>query len=203
MSLPSLDLGNGPVRHPDCCLSLSSVSLQLLAQTFSSNNPTSTTLTVLSIGSGSGLLEALLNAHIQSPRPTGSSQSAALGIEGVEVQRSSSKDPVNKYLPEQAIFSVKGTWAVVSRLWDPDVSALLFVYPRQPALVSEYVKAVVEQDLAVKTAVWLGPMADWVDFEACFHTRQETEGSTFKVDTLSRGSDAGLDDYEMMVVLKR
>jgi hypothetical protein len=193
MDLPKLYSQEAPVRFPICCLSISNKLLQILTDVFSNTALSDETPTVLSIGSGSGILEALLLAHLQSR--------SLLNIEGVEVQQLGGKAPVNRYLPEQAIYTVRGTWDVISRLQDPDVTALMFVYPRQPGLISEYIKAITEQGLKVQVIVWLGPMADWEVFEPCFSTRNGTE--QFVVSERRQGAEAGLDEYELMAVVRR
>ncbi|CAJ0539983.1 Ff.00g073240.m01.CDS01 [Fusarium sp. VM40] len=193
MDLPELDSQGAPVRFPVCCLSISSKLLQILTNIFSNTTLSDENPTVLSIGSGTGILEALLLAHSQSR--------SLLNIEGVEVQQLGGKAPVNRYLPEQAIYTVRGTWDVVSRLHDPDVTALMFVYPRQPGLISEYIKVISEQDLKVQVIVWLGPMADWEVFEPCFSARIGT--SQFAVSEKRQGAEAGLDEYELLVVVRR
>ncbi|RSL74527.1 hypothetical protein CEP51_011525 [Fusarium floridanum] len=194
MELPSLQ--DSPVRHPNCCLSFSSKLIEILARIFSSTDTPDGTSTVLSIGSGTGLLEALLLAHVEAKDDSGAPR---FNVEGVEVQQLSGKPPVNRYLPEQAIYTVRGTWDVVSRLQDPDVTALMFVYPRQPALVAQYIKAVTEHDLRIRTIVWLGPMADWDVFEPCFKANDKQQTELEKI----QGGEAGLDGYEMMAVLRR
>ncbi|KAJ3462899.1 hypothetical protein MRS44_007685 [Fusarium solani] len=193
LELPSLQ--DAPIRHPNCCLSFSSKLIEILTRIFSSTANPDETSTVLSIGSGSGLLEALFLAHVKAKDDSGA---PSFNVEGVEVQQLSGKPPVNRYLPEQAIYTVRGTWDVVSRLQDPDVTALMFVYPRQPTLVAEYIKAIDEQDLRIQTIVWLGPMADWDVFEPCF-LANEHQANLEKI----QGEDAGLDGYEMMAVLRR
>ncbi|KAL6863339.1 hypothetical protein ACO1O0_003588 [Amphichorda felina] len=186
-----LELGDAPIRHQDCCLSLSSKLLDTLTRIFTNRSPaalsSSSPLSILSIGSGSGLLEATLLAH---------SSPGLITVEGVEVQQPESQAPVNRYLPEQFYHTVRGTREVSPRLGDDDVSGLMFVYPRQPDLVSRYVKAVEEMYPNVTSVVWLGPVADWDDFWPCF------EGSTFAIETRS-GPESGLDDYEMMAVMHR
>ncbi|KAI8672513.1 hypothetical protein NCS56_00714300 [Fusarium sp. Ph1] len=194
LELPSLQ--DAPIRHPNCCLSFSSKLIEILTRIFSSTANPDGTSTVLSIGSGSGLLEALLLAHVEAKDGSGA---PSFNVEGVEVQQLSGKPPVNRYLPEQAIYTVRGTWDVVSRLQDPGVTALMFVYPRQPALVTEYIKAIAEQDLRIQTIVWLGPMADWDVFEPCFLANNEHQTELEKI----QGEEAGLDGYEMMAVLRR
>ncbi|KAF4944884.1 hypothetical protein FSARC_14554 [Fusarium sarcochroum] len=197
MDLPQLSSQGIPVRFPDCCLSLSTKLLQILTNKFSNTTLSGETPTVLSIGSGSGILEAFLLAQLNN------SSSAKFNIEGVEVQQTSGKEPVNKYLPEQAIYTVRGTWDVVTRLQEPDVRALMFVYPRQPALVSAHTKAIAEQGLNVEVIVWLGPMADWQVFESCFIASGEHEHRLFTVAEKMQGLEAGLDEYELMVVMRR
>lgn len=194
LELPSLQ--DAPVRHPNCCLSFSSKLIEILTRIFSSSANPDGTSTVLSIGSGSGLLEALLLAHGEARDDSGAPN---LNVEGVEVQQLSGKPPVNRYLPEQATYTVRGTWDVVSRLQDPDVTALMFVYPRQPALVTEYMKAIAEQGLSIQRIVWLGPMADWDVFEPCFVAKDERHWELEKM----QGAEAGLDGYEMLVVSRR
>ena len=185
-----LELGDAPIRHQDCCLSLSSKLLDTLTRIFTNSSPAASSSppsSILSIGSGSGLLEATLLAH---------SSPGLITVEGVEVQQPESQAPVNRYLPEQFYHTVRGTREVSPRLGDDGVSGLMFVYPRQPDLVSRYVKTVEEMHPNVRSMVWLGPVADWDDFRPCF------EGSTFAIEALS-GLEAGLDDYEMMAVMHR
>lgn len=187
----NLELGKTPIRHQDCCLSLSSELLDKLTRIFTGSSSSSPDASppsppsVLSIGSGSGLLEAALLAH---------SSPGLIAIEGVEVQQQESQAPVNKYLPEPFYHTVRGTRDVSPRLGDEDVSGLMFVYPRQPGLVSRYVKALEQMGSNVQGVVWLGPVADWEDFRPCF------EGLSIEIRS---GPDAGLDGYEMMAVMRR
>ncbi|KFH40591.1 hypothetical protein ACRE_087140 [Hapsidospora chrysogenum ATCC 11550] len=200
LSLPVLTPGATPIRHPDCCLSLSFKLLDVLTRIFTdSSSPTSSpspSACILSVGSGSGLLEAALLAHpAASGRPR-------LTIEGVEVQQPPSQAPVNRYLPEPFHHTVRGTWDVSPRLNDHVLSELMFVYPRQPALVSRYVGATAEEkdgSSSIRTAVWLGPVADWDEFRPCF---EGGGGSAFTVETRT-GRDAGLEEFEMMAIMTR
>ncbi|CAG7556129.1 unnamed protein product [Fusarium equiseti] len=193
MDHPKLNPNAAPVRFPDCCLALSTKLLNILSDIFSRTtiSKDKDRPTVLSIGSGSGLLEALL-LHQQDNSDTGI---ASCNVEGVEVQQAG-KDAVNKYLPEQAIYTVRGSWDVVSRLQDPDVTSLMFVYPRQPALILDYMKAITRDGLNVQVIVWLGPMADWEVFESCFDGQ-------FAVVEKRQGTEAGLDEYEMMALVRK
>ncbi|KAE8355364.1 hypothetical protein BDV28DRAFT_146155, partial [Aspergillus coremiiformis] len=106
------NLTTTPQALPTCCLSLSTPLLTHLSNLL----PPKPSFTI-SIGSGSGLLEALLTHH-----------NAALSIEGVEVNPS-----VNRYIPEQDMHVVSGTWDLLhARV--PDAAAWMFVYPRDPKL---------------------------------------------------------------------
>ncbi|CAF3446427.1 hypothetical protein SNK03_003247 [Fusarium graminearum] len=197
MDFPHLDQKAAPIRFPDCCLALSTKLLQILSDIFSKTTSSEDKPTVLSIGSGSGLLEAFL----QDQQNSSDYGYPSFNVEGVEVQQQSGKDAVNKYLPEPAIYTVRGSWDVVSRLQDPDVTSLMFVYPRQPALILEYTKAIARRGLNVQVIVWLGPMADWEVFGSCFDVGHEI--GRFAVTEKRQGADAGLDDYEMMAVIKK
>lgn len=142
-SLPSIS--PSPKTYSGCCLALSSQLLSYLSRTL----PPAPSL-ILSIGSGYGLLEALL---IRAPY--------SANIVGVEVHPSS-----NQYLPSSHHRDVSGT-----RFLDElaaEATAWMFVYPRRVGLVSEYIK--VHGDESVQTILWIGPQADWVDYEGCFGT---------------------------------
>jgi len=156
-----------PHHYPDCCLSISTRLLQRLGLL---QPPEST---VISIGSGSGFLEALLQRRFPEIR-----------VIGLEVNGS-----INKYLlPENAI-SVKGTWDIYDRSSKADT--WLFVYPRSPILISHYLKL----SEVPRTVVWLGPKRDWEDFRPPF-----LDFGTFDVEEVE---DSGVASYETMVVLKK
>ena len=141
--LPLPQLTDRAAVYSGCCLAL---SRPLVAHVHSLLPPAPALS--LSIGSGFGLLEALLVAVPYSSH-----------VIGVEVEPSS-----NAYLPATHHRLVHGT-----RFLDPlaaEASAWLFVYPRRVGLVSEYVADFGRH--AVQTIVWLGPHADWDDYKACF-----------------------------------
>lgn len=112
----------------------------------------------MSIGSGYGLLEALLRKAPYS-----------VDIIGVEVEPSP-----NRYLPEDAHRSVHG-----SRFLEPlaaDAVMWLFVYPRRPGLLLEYLAQYGTG--CVEKIVWIGPQADWEDYAVCFvHWHVKTYGA--------------------------
>ncbi|TGJ81559.1 hypothetical protein E0Z10_g7200 [Xylaria hypoxylon] len=155
-SLPLLT--DQPTRHPGCCLSLSLPLLDTIRVLLGSipviTQSTDVTTNrksrdecasvllqsalVLSIGSGTGLLEELLHAYLKRdshPTPNDPISIDSWRVEGVEVNPA-----VNAHLPEDRINHVAGTWAVLeSRA--RDATALMFVYPRDGALVRRYVDA--------------------------------------------------------------
>ncbi|RYP32493.1 hypothetical protein DL767_005182 [Monosporascus sp. MG133] len=194
MDLP--EVTDEPKHYPDCCLSISRGLLDVLTDKFRTAAETGL---VLSIGSGSGLLEALLqsrwtaaseSASVSASDNTTSNATASPRIEGVEVRSS-----VNRYLQAAAVGTVKGTWEVSPRARsDPAVAALLFAYPRSPALVSRYLR-----EAEVSVAVWLGHRSDWPDFEPCFAGAPGFDGAVEVVG----GRAAGLVEYEMMAVVRR
>ncbi|KAI3328650.1 hypothetical protein F4824DRAFT_405365 [Ustulina deusta] len=159
-----------PTRHPGCCLSLSQPLLATIRTLLRSipvitpstnpdekgggdehaSTPQSEPALLLSIGSGTGLLEELLHIYLNhdAHRPLGQGNSSPTSndpdasglagtwrVEGVEVNQ-----VVNLHLPEDRINHVAGTWAILeSRV--RDATALMFVYPRDGALVRRYIDA--------------------------------------------------------------
>ncbi|OOF89908.1 hypothetical protein ASPCADRAFT_212396 [Aspergillus carbonarius ITEM 5010] len=167
----SSQLSPSPKAFPDCCLDISSTLTAYLAGLLPS-----TPAFTISVGCGSGLLEALIayrhpNTHII----------------GVEVALS-----VNRYLSEPDIDVVSGTWDLYSRA--AQATAWMFVYPREPKLVTKYLETYGHG--SVQLIVWLGPRADWADYEPCFRN------SSFSV-SLPDDDDVGLMGYEMLAIMRR
>jgi hypothetical protein len=157
-SLPSLT--DKAAVYAGCCLALSTP----LVAHLHSMLPKAPGLT-LSIGSGFGLLEALLLAGPARgwEEGEGNSSSNTVVVIGVEVAPSS-----NTYLPATHHRTVHG-----SRFLDPlaaEADVLLFVYPRRVALVSEYMAAHAHAHGCgnLHTIIWAGPHADWDDYKSCF-----------------------------------
>ncbi|KAI1294107.1 hypothetical protein F5Y03DRAFT_319883 [Xylaria venustula] len=150
-TLPSLTAE--PTRHPGCCVSLSQpllATIQALLQSIPSaslqkekSDPeyeSAPQPLILSVGSGSGLLEELLQLYLNQSV----SVSPNWRVEGVEVNSA-----VNIHLPEDRINQVAGTWAVLeSRA--RDAAALMFVYPRDGALVRRYIDAFMTSSLGTR-----------------------------------------------------
>ncbi|CAG9946500.1 unnamed protein product [Clonostachys rosea f. rosea IK726] len=195
MELPTLVLGDAPVRHAHSCLSLSNKLFRALLEhlspiTLPTTNDTSRpeNRVILSVGSGTGLLESLMTSYLAS---------TCLGVEGVEVWQADSAESTNKYLPEPFINTVRSSREISSRLRDPEVFAIMFVYPRQPSLLSLYMTTILEMKLATRVVIWLGPVADWAEYESCF-TRSDASHTL----DVYEGDDVGIGSYEMMAVWK-
>lgn len=172
MAIPqiSTQLSPSPKAFPTCCLSISSTLTSRLASLL----PPKPSFTV-SIGSGSGLLEALI-----------SHRHPDISVEGVEV-----KSAVNRYISEPDMHVVNGTWDLHPRVGE--AQAWMFVYPRQPKLVSKYLERF--GNGAVYVIVWLGPKVDWVDYESCFR------GSVFE--EVEIPDNSGVAEFEMLVILRK
>ncbi|ROV97352.1 hypothetical protein VMCG_06914 [Cytospora schulzeri] len=187
MDLPHL--GDAPRRYPDFCLSISARLIRTLTDVLTSACSGREENLVISVGSGSGLLEA----HMQSL--WSSSPGCNLTIEGVEVRTAGQARPVNRYLSEEHYTTVRGTFEVSPRA--REASALMFVYPREPVLIQRYLQAAREdEDSPLRTVVWLGPKADWDTFDECL---QGVPG----FGSVEIPGDCGVVEYEMMAVLTR
>lgn len=162
-------LESSPKRFPDCCLGISSTLLTHLGSIL----PKKPAFT-LSVGSGSGLLEALI-VHFNEN----------VSVEGVEVNST-----VNRYIAEEDMNIVGGGWGLCSNA--QQASAWMFVYPRDPKLITKYIDTYGNQD--VDLIVWLGPKADWSVFEPCFRLSSFSELSFL---------DGGVTPYETAVVARK
>lgn len=191
MDLDLPPLSDEPERYADFCLSLSTPLIHTLTSvlTKAASKAESRSNLVLSVGSGSGLLEAHLLSYWSS------TAACDLLIHGVEVHTGDSAHPVNRYLPEQNCSTVKATWQLA-----PDLhvaGALLLVYPRDTDLVSRYLQAIQDQENSpLQVVIWLGPRADYHTFAGCL---QDHSGFG-PVEVVENG---GLADYEMMAIIQR
>ncbi|KAJ5815448.1 hypothetical protein N7474_007225 [Penicillium riverlandense] len=202
--LPDPPITKTPTRHPTTCLAVSTPLLSTLRRILPQKP-----LFTLSIGSGAGLLEALLAQHDHDH-----DLSATIAVEGVEVGSA-----VNRYIPEQDMHVVPGAWAVSGRALA--AAAWLFVYPRDVGLVARYLNISRgrdgERDLEsgsggggrgegenegndpavnVQLVVWLGPRVDWPDYENVFTKSLFSELAFL-------GEAEGLAPYEVGVVARR
>lgn len=162
-------LSSSPTRFPDCCLAISSTFISAMAELL----PKTPAFT-LSIGSGSGLLESLLNQSDKN-----------ISVHGVEVSST-----INRHLDEENMHVVTGAWGLYS--FAQQATAWMFVYPRDPKLVTKYIDTY--GDDAVELIVWLGPRVDWPDYEPCFRQSAFSKLSF---------PDIGLAPYEIAVIAKQ
>ena len=206
-----------PVHHAACCLSLSTPLLIFLYDTLTNIDFTRTQSVVsaptyasissipdlshqrqricLSIGSGTGLLEALLQQQINNRSSEAANRTFL--IRGVEVV---SAAKVNCYLHDDVFDVVPGAWATSKFALDPDVKAWLFMYPRQPSLVLKYIEmlqAKAERGHQLMLMVWAGPRADWSDYEEIF--QELSEWCT----KLVPGDRCGLLEWECLALIER
>lgn len=128
----------------------------------------------LSIGSGTGLLEALL-LH-QRPK---------LELKAVEVPTIN-----NKYMPINRIEIVDGYRDLCSLA--ADASAWMYVYPRDARLLQKYVQAFGDQKCEL--IIWIGPRADFPEPE------DEYFGEMWIKEDFK---ECGLKDYETMALWRR
>lgn len=109
-----------------------------------------------------------------------------LSVQGVEVAST-----VNRYISEEDMHVVGGGWGLTSSA--QRAAAWMFVYPRDPRLVTKYVDT--HGNDSVEVIIWLGPRVDWVDYEPCFR-RSSFSDLTFP-------EDIGLTPYETMAVARK
>jgi len=167
MHLPVLS--DCPRLQPHCCPSLSTRFISKLASVL----PEGPALT-LSIGSGSGLLEALLLR-----------ERSELQIHAFEVSQN-----VNEYLPREFMHIVNGTWDLCPLA--KEASVWMFCYPKDVGLIGKYARAF--GHASTNCMIWIGPVADY----------QELEGqSPFSTLTKEVLEDCGLSIYEKMVIWRR
>ncbi|KAI9699602.1 MAG: hypothetical protein M1820_007102 [Bogoriella megaspora] len=94
------------------------------------------------------MLEAVVDAF-----PDGYYRESIVGVEVVGKSISSLPENMQEYVP--------GTWSTC-RLAENAI-VWLFVYPRDPGLLLKYLSEFGER--AVERIVWLGPNADWPDYD--------------------------------------
>lgn len=168
MKLPQLS--DMAAQHPDCCCSLSKTLIARIASLLQTELGLA-----LSIGSGTGLLEALLLDY----RPT-------MNLRAVEVSKA-----VNKYLPGDSMETVNGTWDLCNSAHD--AGSWIFVYPREAGLIKRYAQVFVQG--STKQVIWIGPLADLQEIQDIYLPSAIWKRIILK--------DCGLSDYETMVLWTR
>lgn len=162
-------LSTSLVQHPDCCAALSSSLVARLTQSL----PAGPALTI-SIGSGSGILEAL----ILRDKPD-------ICLQGIEVSKHT-----NQYLSVENLQTVSGTWDLCALA--ANATAWIFVYPREFSLVRKYLQNF--GMAAVQLLIFLGPKADVFEMESLMENR------TWKMEAIEQ---CGTSQYEALLVWKK
>ncbi|MCJ1440649.1 MAG: hypothetical protein MMC23_001135 [Stictis urceolatum] len=183
MKLP--ELTSTSIRHPDCCLSLSEPLLDTLLSLDYSGDAY-----ILSIGSGTGLLEALLIDRTEKASATTTSSSGSVTIRGVEVL-----DSPNKYLAEDQLYLAAGTWDICPAA--DEATVWMLVYPRDVDLLAKYIKMHRGQHQKVRKVIWLGPIVDWESYRPLLQSWCGSEVRELK------GAKCGIEEYEMMGIAER
>lgn len=155
-----------PIQFGDCCPGVS----KLLLTTLADHLPRKPDV-ILSVGCGSGLLEALLIAVAGDE----------LDLYGIEVPACHVK-----YLPDHRVLRVPSTASPHSEAML--ASALVFVYPRKSTLLAQYLD--MSLGGALEQAIWLGHKNDWPDFEKLLFA------AFTKIELFER---PGIPDYELLV----
>ena len=168
MKLPQLS--DIPAQHPDCCCSLPKTLITKIASLL----PTELGL-ALSIGSGTGLLEALLLDY-----------QSTMNLRAVEVSKA-----VNKYLPGDLMETVNGTWDLCKSTHD--AGSWIFVYPRETGLIKRYAQVCGQS--SIKQVIWIGPLADLNEIQDSY-----LPPTIWKREIVN---DCGLSDYETMILWTR
>lgn len=164
-------LSKDPIQVADCCSSLSAELLSTLVAIL----PRQPALT-LSIGSGTGLLEALILQQCSDIR-----------LQAIEVS-----ETVSQYLPVEAMNIVHGTWALYGLAGD--AAAWMFVYPRQASLLQSYIGKY--GDVSVVTVVWLGPRVDFAEHRQIL----DQLGSAWTAEIVE---DCGISTYEILAIWRK
>ncbi|KAG0140143.1 hypothetical protein CROQUDRAFT_382316 [Cronartium quercuum f. sp. fusiforme G11] len=118
-----------------CCIALSCPLILALRRTFTSSGDGQ----ILSVGSGSGLLEAYMVAD-------------GMNVIGIDLEST------NKYLPPERFVGIRGTWDMGPGVLLTSTRKLLFAYPKPVDLVLQrYIKKMAKLEMIV----WIGPATDW------------------------------------------
>ena len=164
-------LSEKPVHFGDCCPGVSKPLINALLDRL----PQDPAL-ILSVGSGSGLFEAIMVQVAEKDR------GRSLNLRGIEVPPC-----INRHLPQDRVLRVPCSMSLHPEAFL--ASALMFVYPRRANLVAMYLDAFL--DGALETIVWLGHRNDWPEMEllllAAFFKLEQIDGP-------------GIPDYEVLAV---
>ncbi len=139
-AVQSNKLGNDSVHFPDLCPAVSKPLIKIIVESL----PPAPAL-ILSVGCGSGLLEAMC---LEGGK--------ALNLHGVEVP-----DCHVKYLPDTSVLRVASTSSVHEKA--VLATAVMFCYPRKSELVARYLDVCTGG--ALEQLLWFGHRSDWPEME--------------------------------------
>lgn len=162
---PLPELSSTPAQYSDCCCSLSLCLVSTIADVIQSAG-----LSIVSIGSGTGLLEA----YLLREKPD-------LSLKAIEVSHA-----INIYLPCELVETVLGTWDVSTAA--AGAQCWLFVYPRNQELFRTYVYSPMSKSL--NTILWIGPRLDAEEYLEV----PEDQDWTRKIH-----DNCGLGPYELLI----
>lgn len=169
-----------PTHHPECCLSISYRLFTCLSELVREAAEASHEETMLlSIGCGTGFLEAALAVHLQELNLP------HVRVEGVEVASAETK-----YLSDELVHRVRGTRDICRRAASANI--LMFVYPREGELVKQYCTQFADN---IHTMLWLGPRADFISQQDLLHNMDGFNGPLLL-------GNAGLAHYEIAVAYR-
>ena len=161
-------------QYADCCAGISQTLLIAIKERLPQDMAM-----ILSVGCGSGRLEALL-LDFASQR-----DERHLNLYGVEVPSC-----IVKHLPEERVLRVPNSESV-----HPDgvfASTLMFVYPRSTSLIALYLEAFVIG--ALEQVIWLSHRSDWPETADLLHA------AGYQVDIVD---DRGIAEYELLAIATR
>lgn len=169
-----------PKHYPECCLSLSHELFTCLTRFVREAAEAShETITLLSVGCGTGFIEAALAVHLKEQNLS------QVRVEGVEVTSADTK-----YLSSELVNLVRGTRDISRRAASADI--FMFVYPREGELVKQYCTQFAD---SVHMVLWLGPRADFIVQQGLLHSIDGFDGPLPL-------ENAGLAPYEIAVAYR-
>jgi hypothetical protein len=183
-------LTSKPLLYPGCCLTLSTTLLTHLydriVQIPHNNTPNQQQdkLCILSVGSGTSLLEALLQRYLDEHQHHESnvddvrdseSPKTTWKVDGVEVYSHAHNSMIN-YLPKAQMHIVPNTAELCPRAFESNVRVWMFVYPRKRELVGRYIDYIIDSETAhTQQRVEIGAEQGKVKGEAGYKGPSSTE----------------------------
>ncbi|KAH9814656.1 hypothetical protein DFH28DRAFT_970748 [Melampsora americana] len=159
-----------PTSLPTCCVSLSIPLISALKNAFSEDSSD----LVLSVGSGSGLLESYM---IQN----------GINVKGIDLSTNT-----NQYLEEEEFIGLRGLWdrEPISNLIY--TRQILFVYPKP---IKSVIKRYLEMLKEIEILVWIGPSIDWFEVKETLHQFSDWKNSEMEILNVT-------EPYERFIIMR-